>query len=152
MKTNVLMVCLGNICRSPLAEGLLQQKVNPENVGVDSAGTSNYHVGEAPDPRSIAVAKKYNLDISEQIGRQFQEEDFVKFDHIFVMDESNYRDVLALAPQEEDRSKVHLILNTLFPEENRNVPDPYQGGTQGFEDVYQLLEEATSCVAEKLDK
>lgn len=146
----VLMVCLGNICRSPLAEGILKSKVNPNTVFVDSAGTGNYHIGGLPDKRSIAVASNYNLDITNQRCRQFQVDDFDDFDFIYVMDNSNKRDVLALARNESDRAKVKLILNEIFPNENVDVPDPYYGGEFGFENVYKLLEKACSIIARKL--
>jgi protein-tyrosine phosphatase len=150
MKTNVLMVCLGNICRSPLAEGILKSKVDPEKVRVDSAGTGDYHIDDIPDSRSIAVAKRYGLDISNQLGRQFQSEDFDRFDLIYVMDNFNFADVISLARNEEDKRKVHLILNEVFPGENVDIPDPYQGGDQGFENVYKMLEEACGIIATKL--
>ncbi|SDL03653.1 protein tyrosine phosphatase [Salinimicrobium catena] len=151
MKTRVLMVCLGNICRSPLAEGILRSKVDPEKVEVDSAATSNYHIGDSPDERSVAVAQKNNLDITYQRGRQFTAEDFELFDRIYVMDISNYRDVMSLARHEEHRQKVSLILNEIFPGENVEVPDPYQGGPEGFHRVYEMLEEACEVIAKKLD-
>ena len=124
MKTKVLMVCLGNICRSPLAEGLLKSKVNPEEVFVDSAGTSNYHIGDAPDPRSVSVAHKYGVDITDQLGRQFKIKDFDTFDHIYVMDNSNYRNVVALARDEKDEQKVSLILDKIFPGGRRRSSRP----------------------------
>lgn len=148
----VVMVCLGNICRSPLAEGLLKVKVDSSKVKVDSAGTSNYHVDDSPDPRSIAVAKRYGLDITDQRGRQFTAEDFNEFDHIYVMDNSNYEDVVKLAPSAEAKEKVEIILNKLFPNENADVPDPYHGGEHGFENVYQMLDEATSVIAKELNQ
>ncbi len=151
MKTRVLMVCLGNICRSPLAEGILKSKVNPTKVFVDSAGTGSWHIGSEPDKRSIATAKRYNLDITDQRGRQFSEQDFEDFDHIFVMDNSNFKDVMSMASSDEHRQKVHLILEEIFPSENVDVPDPYHGGEQGFENVYQMLDEACELIAEKLN-
>lgn len=144
------MVCLGNICRSPLAQGVLESKVDSSNVQVDSAGTANYHVGEGPDPRSVATASKYGIDISRQRGRQFVVEDFDRFDHIYVMDVSNYNNVLRLSRSEEDEQKVKLILNEVFPGEDREVPDPYYGGDQGFENVYQLLSEASDRIIERI--
>ncbi len=152
MKTKVLMVCLGNICRSPLAEGILKSKVNPQKVYVESAGTGDYHIDELPDKRSVAIAKKNNLDITDQRGRQFTAEDFEAFDHIYVMDNSNYENVIALAPNKEAEKKVKLILNEIFPGENVDVPDPYFGGDHGFENVYQMLEEACENIARKLKK
>ena len=150
MKTKVLMVCLGNICRSPLAEGILKSKVDHTKVYIDSAGTGGYHIGEQPDPRSIATAKRYDLDITGQRCRKFSKKDFEDFDHIYVMDNSNYRDVVELAENEEQRNKVQLILEEIFPGENVDVPDPYYGGDQGFENVYQMLDEACDSIAEKL--
>lgn len=144
------MVCLGNICRSPLAEGILKSKVDPDKVFVDSAGTGHWHVGHLPDERSIDVAKKYNLDITDQRGRQFSAEDFDNFDLIYVMDNSNKENVLALAQNEEQRKKVKLILDEIFPGENVDVPDPYFGGGVGFENVYKMLEEACEIIARKL--
>ncbi len=149
MKTRILMVCLGNICRSPLAEGILKSKVDPNKIFVDSAGTSNYHVDDSPDPRSVAIAKERDLDITSQRGRQFSVKDFDNFDRIYVMDMSNYHDVISLARNEDDRKKVSLILNEIFPEENVEVPDPYHGGTDGFTKVYEMLDEACEVIAQK---
>jgi len=146
----VLMVCLGNICRSPLAEGILKSKVNPDTVFVDSAGTGDYHIGGLPDKRSMAVANDYNLDISDQRCRQFTLGDYDTFDFIYVMDNSNKRDVLTLARNEKDSAKVYMILNEIFPNENVDVPDPYYGGAYGFENVYKLLDKACSVIAKKL--
>jgi len=144
------MVCLGNICRSPLAEGLLKSKLDAEKFIVDSAGTGHWHVGNTPDPRSIKVAQAHNLDISAQRGMLFQPEFFEQYDHIFVMDQSNYHDITSMARSEEERGKVHLILEELFPEEQVDVPDPYTGGDQGFENVYRMLDEATDKIANRL--
>ncbi len=144
------MVCLGNICRSPLAEGLLAAKVDPEKVEVTSAGTGGWHVGEQPDPRSIAIAKQKGLDITQQRGRQFKPADFNEFDYIFVMDSSNYNDVIKLAETESDKEKVQLILDELFPGENVDVPDPYYGGNDGFEQVYNMLDKACTSIAKRI--
>jgi|SRR5690554_4770493 len=144
------MVCLGNICRSPLAEAILKSKVDSSKVIVDSAGTGSWHVGSKPDSRSIAVAKKNNLDITDQRGRQFSVSDFDEFDHIYVMDNSNKENVLDLAKNDEHRSKVKLILNEIFPGENVDVPDPYYGGDSGFDNVYKMLDEACEVIANKL--
>jgi protein-tyrosine phosphatase len=146
----ILMVCLGNICRSPLAEGLLASKLPKDIFTVDSAGTGNWHVGKQPDPRSIAIAKLNGLDISTQKGRQFSVNDYDEYDYIYVMDNSNYKDVLALAPNEQAKSKVKLILDELFPGENVDVPDPYFGLPNGFETVYAMLNEACDNIAKKL--
>ena len=144
------MVCLGNICRSPLAEGIMRSKLSEDFI-VDSAGTGGWHAGELPDKRSIATAKNRGLDITNQRARQFKRSDFEIFDHIFVMDNSNYKDVLALAPNEEAKSKVKLILNELFPNENVDVPDPYYGGQDGFENVFDMLDQACEEIARKLN-
>ncbi len=125
MPVKVLMVCLGNICRSPLAEGILASKLPKDNFIVDSAGTGSWHIGHAPDKRSISVAQKNGLSIDNQKGRQFKTSDFDEFDYIYVMDNSNYRDVIHLAKTPEHKNKVNLILNELFPDENVDVPDPY---------------------------
>ena len=143
------MVCLGNICRSPLAEGIMQSKVNSENVFVDSANTAGYHIGNAPDPRSIAVAKAHGLDISKQRCRKFQTEDFTRFDRIYVMDKSNYANVLAKATSVEDKQKVRLLLSEIDGK-TKEVPDPYYGGDDGFEKVYQLINEACDTIAQQL--
>ncbi len=144
------MVCLGNICRSPLAEGILKSKIDTSKIFVDSAGTGDWHIGQLPDKRSIAIGNKYDLDITDQRGRLFTEEDFKNFDVIYAMDNSNRENILALAKTEEDRSKVKLILEELFPGENVDVPDPYFGGDQGFEDVYKMLNEACESIAKNL--
>ncbi|CAM1350214.1 putative Protein-tyrosine-phosphatase [Tenacibaculum ascidiaceicola] len=146
------MVCLGNICRSPLAEGILQSKLSSGNFAVDSAGTAGYHVGELPDGRSIEVARKYGIDITNQRSRKFVKADFDKFDIIFTMDQSNYGDIVAMSENEEQHEKVKMILNELHPNENRSVPDPYYGGDQGFENVYKMLDEACEIIASKLEQ
>ncbi len=147
----ILMVCLGNICRSPLAEAILQSKLPEDLFLVDSAGTSNYHINSRPDIRSIAIAKKYNLDISQQKGRQFSAKDFDEFDYIFAMDNSNYTNILKLARNPLDIEKVKLILNESHPNQNLDVPDPYYGGEAGFDKVFQLLNEACNTIAKKLN-
>jgi len=131
----ILFVCLGNICRSPLAEGILRQ-INPDII-VDSAGTSNYHIGSPPDKRMIQTAKSYNIDISNLVARQFKKEDFNRFDKIFVMDDENYTNVIALAESESHIKKVYYTLS-----KQNNVPDPYFGGQDGFIRVYKMLNDA----------
>ena len=124
--------------------------INSSKLFVDSAGTGNYHIGGLPDKRSIDVAKKYQIDITDQRCRQFTEADFDQFDVIYVMDNSNRRDVLSLAKNENQRLKVKMILNELFPDENVDVPDPYTGGLNGFEQVFTMLDKACEVVAEKI--
>ena len=137
------MVCLGNICRSPLAEGILEHKVKQQGLEweIDSAGTGAYHVGELPDVRSIAVAKKYGIDLTNQRARLFKVEDFDNFDKIYVMDASNYQNVVHLARNKADKAKVELIRNVVRPNWNEQVPDPYWNDN-GFEQVFQMLDEA----------
>ncbi len=151
MKTKVLMVCLGNICRSPLAEGILRSKVDTSVIEVDSAGTAGYHIGNPPDPRSVAVARKYQIDISQQRCRRFMREDFERFDYIFVMDQSNYRDVIEVAEDSTHFEKVRLLLEEIEmgPSE---VPDPYYGGDSGFEYVFELIDQACDALALRLQK
>lgn len=141
--TKVLMVCLGNICRSPMAEGILIHKINQRNLAieVDSAGTGNYHVGEHPDSRAIATAKKFGIDISGLIARQFTSIDFSIFDWILVMDSSNAKNVLELASSDEDKSKVKMFLE-FSDRKDKNVPDPWFGNNNGFVDVFKMLEVA----------
>lgn len=151
MPTKILMVCLGNICRSPLAEGILRSKLSSDFT-VDSAGTGDWHVGQAPDKRSILTAKNNNIDITNLKGRHFSKKDFQEFDYIYVMDNQNYRDVLSLAKSEADKAKVILILEEIFPGERMDVPDPYYGLQDGFEKVYHMLDEACNTIAQKLSK
>lgn len=150
MSVKILMVCLGNICRSPLAEGILASKLPKGKFTVDSAGTGSWHIGRQPDERSIAVAKKNKINISTQKGRQFSVADFDAFDYIYVMDSSNYNDVIELAKTQDQKDKVQMILNNLFPNENVDVPDPYFGLPNGFEIVYNMLDEACDVLAKKL--
>lgn len=148
------MVCLGNICRSPIAEGILRQKASERGmlVETDSAGTSAFHVGEAPDARMIVTAKKNGIDISDLRARQFVKDDFNKFDIIFAMDQSNYNNIVNLASSEEDQHKVKLILNEGAPNSNAEVPDPYYGGDQGFQHVIDLLDSAIDNLIERIEK
>ena len=150
MSVKILMVCLGNICRSPLAEGILASKLPKNKFTVDSAGTGSWHIGRKPDERSIVTAKKNKIDISHQKGRQFTIRDFETFDYIYVMDNSNYNDIIHLAKTPEQRNKVQLILNELFPDENVDVPDPYYGLANGFDHVYEMLDQACELIAKKL--
>ena len=146
------MVCLGNICRSPMADGLLRKKIGSLklNVEVDSAGTSGLHKGEAPDHRMRETASELGTPIDELRSRPFVVDDFDRFDIIYAMDKSNRMNILSLARNEDDKSKVFLLLNELEPEKDLEVPDPYYGGKQGFIDVYHLLDRATDRVIERI--
>ena len=140
----ILMVCLGNICRSPLAHGIMENIVREKGLAweVDSAGTGEWHIGSAPDPRSVRVAKNYGIDISNQCCRQISAADFDVFDRIYVMDRMNLRDVLALARSEDDKKKVRLLLDTEV------VPDPYYEDEQ-FDPVYGMIEEGCRRIVEE---
>ena len=146
------MVCLGNICRSPMADGLMRKKVSNHKlqVTVDSAGTANYHVGGAPDTRMTATARNKGVDISGLKARQFEVTDFDTFDVIYVMDQSNYANVVRLARNESDIQKVEPILDLLPDVNETEVPDPYYGGQDGFEHVYDLLDKSTDIILNKL--
>jgi protein-tyrosine phosphatase len=146
------MVCLGNICRSPLADGLLLRKIQEQDldIKVDSAGTANYHIGKAPDPRMIQTAAKHGTNLSFLRARQFTSKDFQNFDHILVMDESNYANVVKLARHAEDLKKVEYFLHYLYPNLKAAVPDPYYGTLKDFEEVYQLVDKATDALIQKL--
>jgi protein-tyrosine phosphatase len=150
----ILMVCLGNICRSPLAEGIMREKLRKYKLDgtVDSAGTASYHIGESPDMRSIEVAKKYSIDISYQRARPFTTDDFDAFDLIFAMDLENYRNIMRLARSDKDRKKVELILDRIQPGKGLEVPDPYYGGNDGFENVFKLLDTSCEKIANDLKK
>ncbi len=149
----ILMVCLGNICRSPMAEGILRKKVDAigKKIIIDSAGTSNYHVGDHPDARATAKAAQYKIDISNLRGRQFSVSDFDEFDLILAMDTNNYSDIITKSRNEIDKQKVKLILNYSHPGKNLSVPDPYYGTEDGFEKVYQLLSEACDKIVEEIE-
>ena len=144
------MVCLGNICRSPLAEGILKSKLNPDFYIVDSAGTSAYHIGELPDHRSIAIAKKNGIDISNQRARKFIANDFNEFDLIYAMDIENYQNICSLSTNKSNLLKVKLILNEINPLKDLSVPDPYYGGDYGFENVYEMLDKACSIITKNI--
>lgn len=150
--TKVLFVCLGNICRSAMAQGVLEHKAKESglNIIVDSAGTSNYHIGEAPDSRMQKKALEYHIDISNQRARQFTVSDFDAFDFIFAMDSSNLSNIVKLFRNERDKDKTKLFLNYSHPNRHKNVPDPYYGGAEGFEEVYQLLDEACNIFIKTL--
>lgn len=148
------MVCLGNICRSPVAEGVLRKLACDKylQITIDSAGTSGYHIGETPDKRSIENAYKNGVDISKLKARKFDVSDFKKFDKIYVMDTSNLKDVVQLTTKQEEKIKVDLLLNVLHPSQNKPVPDPYYGSEQDFEDVFQLIYTACDKLTDDLLK
>lgn len=144
----LLMVCAGNICRSPLAHGLMDKKIKENKLPweVDSAGTHGFHSGELPDSRSVEIAHQHGLDITYQRARKIRSTDIADFDLIFCMDAQNYNAVLDLCETESERAKVKLILNELYPGENRIVPDPYYGGGDGFQKVYIMLNNACDAI------
>ena len=147
----VLMVCLGNICRSPLAEGIMQDKANKAGLNwqVDSAGTGNWHVGNAPHKLSQKVAGINGIDICQQKGRQFDATDMNTFDLVFFMDEDNLMDAKQMAGIDWNPAKADLLLNTLYPGENRSVPDPYYGGEEGFHETFALISRACDAIIKK---
>ena len=144
------MVCLGNICRSPLAHGILESQLPKDKFYIDSAGTAAYHIGKRPDPRSIDIARQFGLDISSQSARQFKVSDFDNFDLIFAMDASNYANIISLARTNSDIGKVKLFLEENPNISSKNVPDPYYGGLDGFEHVYHLLNTTSALLAKRL--
>ncbi|MBP9215237.1 MAG: low molecular weight phosphotyrosine protein phosphatase [Chitinophagaceae bacterium] len=145
------MVCLGNICRSPLAEGILQHKANAAalNWQVDSAGTAGYHVGNPPHHLSQKVAKHNGIDISHQQCKQFVQEDMLNYDRIYVMDSSNYNDVKKISGHLWNEQKVGLLLNELFKGENRNVPDPWYGEEDGYHKVFDMIDRACEKIVNR---
>ena len=150
MPIKIVMVCLGNICRSPLAEGILASKLPKDKFLVDSAGTGSWHVGDKPDSRSIYTAKKNGIDISNQIAKHFTAAFFDEFDYIYVMDESNYKNVIAQSSSQKQKEKVNLILEVLSNKNLVEVPDPYYGLQDGFDAVYEMLDKATDLIAQNL--
>ncbi len=151
--TRILLVCLGNICRSPMAHGILREKAKERGVDlkIESAGTGDYHIGEAPDPRAQEQLKKEGIDISDLRARQFEKEDFERFDRIFVMDEENLNEVRNQARSPEEENKVDVFLNTVEPGSDMPVPDPYFGGEKGFTKVHELLEKACETLLNEIE-
>lgn len=150
----ILMVCLGNICRSPLAAGILAHKMQAAGIAaqVHSAGTADYHVGEPADRRSIETARKHNIDITSHIGRQLKATDFDSYDTIYAMDRDNYRNILAKTRNDKDKAKVKMLMNEVLPHENIEIPDPYYGGAEGFENVYRMINMASDEIIDKIKK
>ena len=147
----ILMVCLGNICRSPLAEGILQDKAFKTglNWSVESAGTNGYHTGEPPHPLSQKVARLNGIDISKQKSRRFSADDFMNYDKIFAMAEDVIEDMKHIAKNKYDASKVDLLLNELFPGKNIEVPDPWYGTEPGYHQAFKMIEEACDAIIKK---
>lgn len=147
----ILMVCLGNICRSPLAEGILKHKAQQAGLDwyIDSAGTNGYHVGEAPHRLSQKVAKLNGIDICEQRARQFVKEDMERFDKIYAMADDVVEDIRRIAKNNFDESKVDLFLNELHPGQHRSVPDPWYGTEPGYHEVYHLINETCDEIIRK---
>jgi len=147
----ILMVCLGNICRSPLAEGILAHKIKQLDIEVDSAGTAAYHVGKSPDKRSIEIANKYNINLENQRARQFSRSDFDKFDIIYAMDTNNLAHLISLSETKKERQKIRLILNEINPNACESVPDPYYSGKDGFQNTYNMLNEACDKIIQNIE-
>jgi protein-tyrosine phosphatase len=146
----ILMVCLGNICRSPLAEGILKHKCKQQQLDwyIDSAATGKWHLGSAPDNRSVLVAKKHNIDISQQRARSVRSTDYEEFDIIFAMDTSNLKNLKSWALDTSEENKIKLIMEEVYPDEWMSVPDPYLND-DGFEEVFQMLDKACDKIIEK---
>lgn len=146
----IIMVCLGNICRSPLAEGILRHKIKEAGLDweVESAGTGSWHIGEAPDPRSQKIAQMHRIDISNQRAQKFSPYHFAEYDLIYTMDSSNYQDVISLAIKAEEKQKVDLIMNIAYPGMNQNIPDPYYDDAL-YEKVFQMLDIACEKIIQK---
>lgn len=144
----ILVVCLGNICRSPLAEGILQKKAAERGLDwlIESAGTNGYHTGEPPHHLSRKVAKKNGIDISGQLSRKFSADDFDRYDIIYIMADDVLRDMKKIAGEKFDRNKVNFFLNALYPGKNHDVPDPWYGDEDGYDDVYTIIDEASDAI------
>ncbi len=151
MTTKILMVCLGNICRSPLAEGILKSKIDSAKVFVDSAGTGGYHIGKKPDNRSILIGKEYGIDIEHQRCRQFSSQDFKDFDVIYAMDRNNYKALVHFAQNADEISKIRLLLDEVDLKV-KEVPDPYYDDMEKFDEVFHLIDKACTAIAENLNK
>ncbi len=150
----ILMVCLGNICRSPLAEGILQQKINKKKLDwiVESAGTNGFHVAEPPHKLSQKVARLNGIDISHQQCRRFVKEDFESFDIIYAMASDIIEEMKSIGKEQYDNSKVKLILNESFPGENGDIPDPWYGKEPGYHTVFDLIDEACDAIVKNYDQ
>lgn len=153
MSTKILTICLGNICRSPMAEGILRHLAQERGIAIstDSAGTGDYHVGEEPDRRAIAAMERYDINIRDLRARQFKSLDFEDFDILLAMDASNLANMLKLAPNAELARKARLVMDHAPNHPEREVPDPYFGGDEGFDHVYRMLVEACNAVLDEVE-
>ena len=147
----ILMVCLGNICRSPMAEGILQQKAFDAGLSwsVESAGTNSYHIGEPPHPLSQKIAREHGIDISKQRARKFVGEDFDVYDKIYALAEDVLDDIRRIAKSKYDSAKIDLLMNELFPHKNIDVPDPWYGPEPGYYEVFKMLDKVSDRIIEK---
>ena len=154
--TRILFICMGNICRSPMAEGVFRRLLTEagltQAVQVDSAGTHSYHEGSEPDNRSQETARRRGLDLSAIRARRVRAKDFMDFDYLLVMDRQNHHDLLALCPQAQYREKIQLLMDYAPTLPDREVPDPYYGGPAGFELMMDLIEEAAEGLLTQLRK
>jgi len=150
----ILLVCLGNICRSPMAEGVLRHLAQERGIAIttDSAGTGDYHVGEAPDRRAQAAMRKQGMEINDLRARQFTQADFDRFDLLLAMDADNLRNMQRLAPSPEHATKAGLIMDHAPNHPLREVPDPYYGGEEGFDEVFRMLKEASNQLLDGLEQ
>lgn len=148
----ILMVCLGNICRSPLAEGILEEKAKKAGLNwtVESAGTDSYHEGGPPHTLSQKVARTNGIDISKQVCRQFRKEDMLHFDRIYVMDKEVLADVKRMSGELWDGRKTQLLMDEVYPGENVEVPDPWFGGEDGYHLVFRMISEACDAIIKKI--
>lgn len=146
----ILMVCLGNICRSPLAEGIMKEKIIAAEIDwlVDSAGTNGFHTGEAPHVLSQKVASLHGIDISKQRARRFVKSDLESFDKVYAMAEDVLQDIKKICGEKYDNKKVALFLNELYPGQNRDVPDPWYGPEAGYHEVYELIDKTCDVIIE----
>jgi len=144
----ILMVCLGNICRSPMAEGIVRKEFadNGIDIQIDSAGTAAYHVGEGADNRAQAELRKHGIDISDERAQKFIPTHFQEYDLIFAMDRENYADIIYQAQSDEEIAKVEMLMNMIEPGKNISVPDPYYGGDEGFKEVYRMIKKAAEVL------
>ncbi|NVN94958.1 MAG: low molecular weight phosphotyrosine protein phosphatase [Bacteroidetes bacterium] len=146
----ILILCHGNICRSPMAEGILKHKLKQQgkNILVESAGFESYHIGDKPDERTIQTLQKHQINILGKRARLFKKNDFDEFDKIYFMDDNNFLYAKKIARNSEDLKKLDYIMNVLEPKNNIQVPDPYYGGKEGFDSVYKMLDMACQKIAD----